>query len=185
MIKTAANFCSHCGAKVSQRIPKGDNRLRDVCLQCGGIHYQNPCIVAGCLPVYGDEILLCKRAIEPRKGYWTLPGGFLELGETVEEGAVRETWEEACARVEVRSLYTMFDVIRAGQVSVFFLADLPVPDFSAGVESEDVRLFSEAEIPWGELAFSTITRTLYHYFQDRKAGVFSLHTEKVLPASRR
>ena len=184
MIKKATNFCSYCGAKISQLVPEGDNRLRDVCLQCGEVHYQNPRIVTGCLPVYDDKVLLCKRAIEPRKGYWTLPGGFMELNETMEEGAVRETSEEACAQVEVRSLYTVFDVLHAEQVSVFFLADLTMPKFSPGIESEEVKLFSKDEIPWDELAFSTITRTLEHYFQDRKTEVFPLHIEKADPVRR-
>lgn len=181
MTNTAVNFCSHCGAKVTPLMPEGDNRLRDVCMQCGVIHYQNPRIVTGCLPVYGDKVLLCQRAIEPRKGFWTLPGGFMELGETMQEGAVRETWEEAGAVVAVRSLYTVFDVIHAEQVSVFFLADLPRPEFSVGVESEAVELFSEERIPWDCLAFSTITQTLKHFFADRPSGVYPLRMEQTAP----
>lgn len=177
MIKTVARFCSYCGARVTQSVPEGDTRLRDVCVGCGAIHYQNPRVVTGCLPVYNDKVLLCKRAIEPRKGFWTLPGGFMELGETIAEGAVRETWEEACAKVQVRSLYTVFNVIEADQVSVFFLADLPTPAFAAGTESEEVALFAEKDIPWEDLAFSTITRTLQYYFSDRQQGVFPLHME--------
>ena len=179
MVKPVVNFCSQCGASVVQKIPQGDNRPRDVCDRCGFIHYQNPRVVTGCLPVYGDRVLLCKRAIEPRKGFWTLPGGFMELGETIEEGAVRETWEEAQALVEVQSLYTLFNVLPVGQVSVFFLARLTQPEFAPGIESEEVALFSEAEIPWQELAFSTIAKTLRYYFSDRKHHIFPLHSDTI------
>ncbi len=179
MIKNSVNFCNHCGAKVRQLIPEGDSRLRDVCEQCGHIHYQNPRIVTGCVPVWNDKVLLCKRAIEPRLGYWTLPGGFMELGETMAEGATRETLEEAGAIVSIGSLYTVFDVVYAEQVSVFFLAELPAPEFAAGQESLDVRLFAEDEIPWDELAFSTINSTLKHYFEDRKTKRFPLHHELI------
>ncbi|MRI34524.1 NUDIX hydrolase [Endozoicomonas sp. OPT23] len=173
------NYCSDCGAKVSRRTPEGDNRVRDVCDSCGIIHYQNPLIVAGTLPVYKDKVLLCKRAIEPRKGYWTLPGGFMELGETLEQGALRETWEEAGARVNIESLYTLFNIVHVGQLSVFFLAKLPEPDFFAGEESSEVRLFSEDEIPWDELAFNTIRKTLRHYFVDRQSGNFEQKIEDI------
>ena len=164
------NYCSDCGACVSQKIPEGDNRLRFVCDHCGMVHYDNPRIVTGCLPVYEGKVLLCRRAIEPRKGYWTLPGGFLELGETIEEGAVRETWEEAGAKVRVSSLYTIYNVLHVGQLSLFFLAELSSLDFYAGEESLEVRLFSEQEIPWNDLAFTTIARTLQYYFEDRRQG---------------
>ena len=177
MIKPVIRFCCHCGTTVSQRVPAGDNRVRDVCDSCGYIHYQNPRMVTGTLPVYQDKVLLCKRAIEPRKNFWTLPGGFMELNETLEQGALRETVEEAGAEVRIRSLFTLFNVLSAGQVSVFFLSELPEPVFSAGDESLEVRLFSEAEIPWQELAFDTIVITLEHYFRDRKQGLYPLHTE--------
>ena len=172
-------FCSQCGASVAQKIPPGDNRLRAVCGQCGFINYQNPRIVTGCLPVYKDQVLLCKRGIEPRKGYWTLPGGFMELGETIEEGAARETVEEALADVEIQSLYTLFNVLPVGQVSVFYLARLNQPEFGAGPESEEVALFREQDIPWDELAFSTIAKTLRHYFEDRKQNIFPLHSDTI------
>ena len=164
------NFCSHCGESVSKKIPEGDNRERFVCDGCGTIHYQNPLIVAGTLPVYENKVLLCKRAIEPRKGYWTLPAGFMELNETLAEGALRETFEEAGATPELLSLYTLFNVVHVGQLSVFYLAELEQPEFSAGEESEEVVLFDEADIPWNEIAFSTVTKTLRHYFSDRKTG---------------
>ena len=166
------NYCSHCGAEVRQEIPAGDNRLRDVCTECGMIHYQNPRVVAGCLPVYDNKILLCRRAIEPRKGLWTLPGGFLELGETIEQGAVRETFEEAGADVRVTQLYTLFNVLHVGQLSLFFLAEMDSPVFSVGEESLDVQLFEEQDIPWDELAFTTIRLTLEYFFSDRGQGEF-------------
>ena len=184
MSKHKLSFCGRCGGKNSQIIPEGDNRLRAVCDVCGDIQYQNPRIITGCLPIYQQQVLLCKRAIEPRKGLWTLPGGFMELGETMAEGARRETWEEACARVSIRQLYTSFDVIHTGHVSLFFLADLDKPEFAAGLESEDVQLFSESQIPWEALAFSTITKTLQHYFKDRVANNYPLHRETILPSSR-
>ena len=181
MHKPVIRFCNHCGASVSQQIPAGDNRPRDVCDSCGKIHYQNPRMVTGTLPVYQDKILLCKRAIEPRKGFWTLPGGFMELDETLEQGALRETVEEAGAEVHIQSLYTLFNVLAVGQVSVFFLSELPEPVFFAGEESLEVGLFSEDEIPWKELAFDTIEITLKYYFRDRKQNIFPLHIE-TLPA---
>ena len=179
MLKPVMRFCSSCGASVSQQIPAGDNRLRDVCDSCGKIHYQNPRMVAGTLPVYQEKVLLCKRAINPRKGFWTLPGGFVELDETLEQGALRETVEEAGAEVRLQSLYTLFNVLAVGQVSVFFLSELSAPVFSAGEESLEVQLFSEDEIPWQELAFDTIAITLEHYFRDRRQGHFPLHMESL------
>ena len=166
------NYCSDCGASVSQKIPQGDNRLRFVCDSCGTVHYENPRIVTGCLPVHEGKALLCRRAIEPRRGYWTLPGGFLELGETIEEGALRETREEAGANVQIRSLYTLFNVLHVGQLSLFFLADLVSMDFYAGEESLEARLFAEHEMPWEELAFTTIERTLRYYFEDSRQGQY-------------
>ena len=165
-------YCSHCGARVRQEVPAGDNRLRDICHECGTIHYQNPRVVAGCLPVYDNKVLLCRRAIEPRKGLWTLPGGFLELGETIEQGAIRETMEEAGAEVTATQLYTVFNVLHVGQLSLFFLAEMNAPVFSAGEESLDVQLFAEEHIPWDELAFTTIRITLEYYFADRREGQF-------------
>jgi ADP-ribose pyrophosphatase YjhB (NUDIX family) len=166
-------FCSHCGASSLEfRIPDGDTLPRYVCGSCGTIHYQNPKVVVGCLPVWNDQVLLCKRAIEPRLGLWTLPAGFLENGETILAGAERETAEEACARVDVGPLYTMISLPHINQIYVMFRARLLDLDFGAGHESLEVRLFDEDEIPWSELAFRTITRTLRNYFLDRKLGVF-------------
>ena len=165
-------YCSVCGHTVSQKIPKDDDRLRYVCDSCGTIHYQNPRIIVGTLPVYGDQVLLCRRAIEPRKGLWTLPAGFMENGETTLEGAVRESWEEARATLTNENLYRLFDLSYIDQVYMFYLADLADENFSAGPESLDVRLFNEADIPWDEIAFGVVVDTLKEFFEDRKKGVF-------------
>lgn len=174
-------FCSQCGGPVVQRIPDGDNRLRHVCESCHTVHYQNPRIVAGCLPVWGEQVLLCRRAIDPRKGYWTLPAGFMENGETMEQAASRETLEEACARVRNLSLYTLFDLPHISQVYTFFRAELVDLDFAAGDESLEVRLFHEREIPWSKLAFPTVGRTLECYFADRAGQVFPVRNEPIAP----
>ncbi|WP_257283877.1 NUDIX hydrolase [Endozoicomonas sp. SESOKO1] len=181
----STHYCSVCGHETRKKVPEGDHRLRDVCDYCQTIHYQNPRVITGCLPVYRDKVLMCKRAIEPRKGFWTLPGGFMELGETIEEGAARETREEACADVTIESLYTLFNVVHVGQLSAFFLARLERPDYAPGEESLEVALFAEDEIPWDQLAFSTIGRTLRHYFADRQEGVFPMRLEYVNPPERR
>jgi ADP-ribose pyrophosphatase YjhB (NUDIX family) len=174
-------FCSQCGNPVAQRIPAGDNRLRFVCGHCEFIHYQNPNIVAGCLPVWGEQVLLCRRAIEPRLGYWTLPAGFMENGETLAQAAARETDEEACARVHNLSLYTLFDLPHISQVHVFFRAELTDPDFAAGEESLEVKLFHQNEIPWSELAFPTVGRTLECYFADRLEQHYPVRNEFLGP----
>lgn len=170
------NFCSHCGSSdIALRIPAGDSLPRFVCANCGAIHYQNPKVVVGCLPEYGDQVLLCKRAIEPRLGKWTLPAGFLENGESLANGAQRETLEEASARVAMGDLYTVISLPYINQVYVMFRARLIDLDFGAGPESLDVRLFCEDEVPWEELAFRTITRTLRNFFLDRKLGNYATH----------
>lgn len=172
---SAMTFCSTCGSSgIVQRVPDGDNMPRFVCGDCGTIHYQNPKIVVGCLPEYEGDVLLCRRSIEPRRGLWTLPAGFLENGETIVAGAVRETLEEASARVEVGELYTMISLPQINQVYVMFRARLLDLDFGPGPESLAVRLFSEDEVPWEEMAFRTITRTLRNFFLDRKLGRFPL-----------
>jgi len=166
-------FCSECGsAALEFRIPDGDTMVRRVCTACGAIHYQNPKVVVGCLPLWEEKVLLCKRAIEPRYGLWTLPAGFLENGETIFAAAARETLEEARARVEVGPLYTMISLPHISQVYVMFRARMLDLDFGAGPESLEVRLFAEDEIPWTEIAFRTITRTLRNFFLDRKLGTF-------------
>lgn len=172
-------YCSACGTLSEQRIPPGDNRERACCPGCGAIHYVNPKIVVGTIPVFENKVLLCKRAIEPRHGFWTLPAGFMEIKETTHESALRETWEEAGARVELGPLFTMFDVVQAEQVHMFFRASMVTADFFAGEESLDVQLFAEEDIPWDELAFKTVSTTLRLFFEDRKAGHYRLHTGDV------
>ncbi len=166
------NFCSQCGNPVASRIPAGDSRPRYVCDRCGTIHYQNPRVVTGCLVTFEDKVLLAQRAIAPRHGFWTLPAGFLENGETAAAGAVRETFEEACAAVDIIELYTMFSLPHINQIYCFFRAEMINPGFSAGSESLDVKLLGEDEIPWDQLAFPVVTDTLKFYFADRQKGVF-------------
>jgi len=168
------NYCSHCGAPVSHKIPDGDNRQRYVCNACGAIHYQNPRMVVGCLPEWDNQVLLCRRAIEPRHGLWTLPAGFMENGESTVEGAARETLEEAGARVEILDLYSLFSLPDIDQVYLLFRARLLDLDFAPGEESLEVRLFREHEIPWDELAFRTVESTLRLYFEDARRGDFKL-----------
>ena len=159
------------------KIPADDSRERHVCDSCGAIHYFNPRNVVGSIPVYGDQILLCKRAIEPRYGYWTLPAGFMELGESTSAGAARETEEEAGAIVEIGPLYSLLNVPHAEQVHLFYLASMKSPEFKAGEESLEVALFHEQDIPWAEIAFPTVKQTLEWYFADRTAGVFDSSQE--------
>jgi len=165
-------YCSSCGQSVTNTVPAGDNRQRWVCDNCGAVHYQNPKIVVGCVPERDGEILLCKRAIEPRYGFWTVPAGFMELGETIAEGAARETLEEACAEVEIGHLFASVDVVDAGQVHLFFTARL-TGDFAAGDESLEVGMFREEQIPWEDIAFRSGTFALQKYFADggRNNGV--------------
>ena len=165
-------YCSECGAEVTLEIPSGDNRPRYICSQCETIHYSNPKIVAGCIPVWQDKILLCKRAIEPRHGLWTLPAGFMENDESTVEAAMRETMEEAGARVAVRDLYTMISLVHINQVYMMFLADMKDTDFSPGEESLETELFAEEDIPWDEIAFPVIEETMRLFFADRASGKF-------------
>lgn len=169
------NFCNRCGGRLETRLPPGEHLPRRVCADCGAVHYQNPKIVAGTLPVRDGKVLLCRRAIQPRYGWWTLPAGYMENNETVQHAAARETLEEAGARVAIRSLYTLFNLPHASQVYMIFLADLLHEDFAPGPESLEARLFSEAEIPWDEIAFATIRETLRLYFDERRSGCTSVH----------
>lgn len=159
------NYCSSCGTTVVRKTPDGDTRERWVCESCGIVHYQNPKIVVGCVPERDGKILLCKRAIEPRYGFWTAPAGFMELGESIAEGAARETLEEACADVEIGRLFAAVDVVYAGQLHLFFKANL-LSDFSPGDESLDVALFEIADIPWDDLAFTSNRFALEKYVED-------------------
>ena len=167
-------YCHHCAAELIHKIPEGDDKLRHCCDACDTIFYQNPNNVVGTLPYYGNKVLLCKRAIEPRLGKWTLPAGFMENGESSLEGAIRETREEAGATISVRedSLYTLFNLPKINQVYLFFRAELADLNFAAGVESLEVALFAEEDIPWDELAFPVVHSTLKHYFADRREQKF-------------
>ncbi len=156
-------------------VPAGDNRARFVCTACGFVHYRNPLIVAGCVPEFDGKILLCRRAIEPRHGYWTVPAGFMELRESLPEAALRETWEEALARVELGHLFAVVDVVHAGQVHVFFTGKLAAPDFAPGEESLETKLFSPDDIPWDDLAFPSVRVALQRYLENQRAGSQALH----------
>lgn len=169
------NFCARCASPVSKRVPAGDDRPRYVCDACGTVFYSNPKIVAGCLPEWQERVLLCRRAIEPRYGLWTLPAGFMEEGETTQEAAARETLEEALVRVEVGDLYCYLNIPRISQVYVIFRGTLLDTDFAPGHESLEVRLFDEQHIPWDELAFPAIEMTLERFFVDRRQGTFRTH----------
>ena len=168
--------CKTCSGATVYRVPEDDNRERAICTACGVVHYENPLNVVGTLPVWGEQVLLCRRAIEPRHGFWTLPAGFMELGETTEQGALRETTEEAGARVRLQGLFSMLNVVHVGQVHLFYRAELEDTRFEPGTESLEVRLFHENEIPWEHLAFRTVAETLRRFFADRARGSgYGLH----------
>ena len=176
MLHSPIKHCRNCGTAVTYRIPDdGDTRERAVCPACDTIHYENPLNVVGTVPHWGDKVLLCKRNIEPRKGKWTLPAGFLELNETASQGAARETDEEAGAQIELEGLYTIISVPRVGQVHLFYRARLLSDRFAPGTETMEARLYAEDEIPWDEIAFRTVKETLERYFADRRAGRFQVH----------
>lgn len=177
--RSRMNYCSACGGGIRLRVPAGDNRERFVCDACDMVHYINPKIVTGTLPVANGAVLLCRRAIEPRKGRWTLPAGFLEMGETTPAGAMRETLEEANAEVEIDGLYTVFNLPHISQIYFFFRARL-LGGFAAGEETLEARLFEQEQVPWDELAFPVITQTLRHYFQDRTTGHFPVRMEDIV-----
>jgi len=175
-LRDPIRFCRACGSAVVYRLPDdGDTRQRAVCPSCGRVHYENPLNVVGTVPSLGDRVLLCKRNIEPRRGFWTLPAGFMELGETTAAGAARETDEEAGASIEMQDLFTVINVARVGQVHFFYRARLLSDRFDPGHETMEARLFAEAEVPWDEIAFHTVRDTLRHFFDDRRAGRFGLH----------
>jgi len=162
---------------VVYRVPDdGDTRERAVCPACDTIHYENPLNVVGTVPYWGDKVLLCKRNIEPAWGKWTLPAGFMELGESTLQGAARETDEEAGAQIEMEGLLTVMSVPRVGQVHLYYLARLLSDQFDPGHETIEARLFSQQEIPWDEIAFRTVRETLLRYFEDRSRGTFSVHS---------
>lgn len=179
------NYCSHCGAVVSLRTPPGDNLPRHICDACQTVHYQNPKMVVGCIPEWEDRILLCRRAIEPRYGLWTLPAGFMENGETTMQAAARETREEANAEVEIGALYSLYSLPHINQVYLIFRSRLLNTAYSPGIESLETRLFSETDLPWDTLAFPVVRQTLEDFFSDRRAGNYRLHQGVVTQSLRR
>lgn len=176
-MRSPIKHCRNCGLAVAYRLPDdGDTRERAICPACATIHYENPLNVVGTLPYLGTKVLLCKRNIQPRWGKWTLPAGFMEIGETTAQGALRETDEEAGASIELEGLYTVLNVPRVAQVHLFYRARLLSDQFAPGHETLEARLFEENEVPWDEIAFPTVRETLERYFRDRREGVFGIHT---------
>lgn len=173
---TPMNFCSHCGKPLTRKVPPGDHLPRFVCTHCGAIHYQNPKLVVGCVPEWEGKVLLCRRAIDPRKGYWTLPAGFMENGETVEQAAARESREEALADVEILPPLALVSVPHINQVHLMFRAKLRGGRHGVGAETSETALLAESEIPWPEIAFPSVHYTLERFFADRRAGHFGFHT---------
>jgi len=173
------NYCNRCGGKVGLAKPPGDSRERAVCGSCGYVQYENPRLVVGCIPIWEEKILLVRRAIEPRLGRWTLPAGFLENGETLSDGARRETTEEAGADTGGLVPFGMYNLTQVNQVYVMFRTDLLHTDFRGGAESLEVRLFTEAEIPWDEMAFKVMRICLEQFLSDRSQGTFSFHSEDI------
>lgn len=176
MHRPPIKHCRACGIAVVYRIPDdGDTKPRAVCPSCHMVHYENPLNVVGTVPYWGEQVLLCKRNIEPRRGLWTLPAGFMELHETTTEGAARETVEEAGAQFEMQGLFTLVNIAHVGQVHLFYRARLTSDQFDPGHETMEARLFLEHEIPWETIAFRTTRVTLEQYFADRRAGQFAIH----------
>jgi ADP-ribose pyrophosphatase YjhB (NUDIX family) len=177
MQRPPLKHCRECGSAIVYRLPDdGDTRERAICSVCQTVHYENPLNVVGTVPWWGEQVLLCKRNIEPRRGKWTLPAGFMELGETTSQGAARETDEEAGASIELQELFTVMNVVRVGQVHLFYRARLLSTHFNPGHETMEARLFTEEEIPWDEIAFRTVRETLERYFDDRRKGHWGVHT---------
>ena len=169
------NFCGQCGHSITRRVPPGDNRERDLCEKCGAIHYQNPRVVVGTMPILGNQVLLCLRAIEPLANTWTLPAGFMELGENLSQGAERETQEEAGADIELGHLYTTIDIPQADQIHIYFLATARSARLDPGPETIEARWFNLEDIPWDNLSFRSVSTTLKHYLRDRETGKFGPH----------
>ena len=178
-------FCTSCGNTVILMIPEGDDRERHVCGTCELIHYSNPRVIVGCVPVYEGKVLLCLRAIEPRKNFWTLPAGFMENGETTPQGAARETWEEARAKVSNLDLYRVFDVPHISQVYMFYRCDIDDGAFGVGPESLETGLYEEADIPWDRIAFPSVKDTLKAYFADAPSGEFPVKVSTIDRSRRR
>jgi len=173
------SYCGNCGARTVIRIPEGDHLPRRICDNCGTIHYENPRIVVGCVAEHENQILICLRAIEPRRGYWTIPAGFLENGETLEQGAARECQEEALATVQIGSLLALVNITGAHQVHVFFRAGLAEPVYGVGIESLETKLVHAADIPWNDIAFPSTRFALERYLEDRAAGIDSYHSTEL------
>jgi ADP-ribose pyrophosphatase YjhB (NUDIX family) len=181
VLRSPIKHCRNCGLAVVYRLPDdGDTRQRAICPGCNTVHYENPLSVVGTVPYWGDKVLLCKRNIEPRFGKWTLPAGFLELGETTAEGAARETVEEAGAQIEMQELFTVINVARVGQLHLFYRARLLSDQFEPGAETIEAQLYAEDQIPWDEIAFLTVRQTLEHFFADRRSGIFPIHTLDII-----
>ena len=180
LVPRRIQHCRVCGAPTPYKVPADDNRDRAVCSACGEIHYENPLNVVGTVPVWGDQVLLCRRAIEPRRGLWTLPAGFMELGESTADGALRETVEEAGAKVEMQGLFSVLNVVRVGQVHLFYRARMLDTTLDPGPESLEARLFREDEVPWDELAFRTVRQTLEWFFDDRRQGDYGVHVGDIV-----
>lgn len=177
-------YCTHCGADVSFEIPAGDALPRHVCKRCGHIHYENPRLVVGCVATWEGRILLCRRAIEPQRGFWTLPAGFMENGETTAEAASRETHEEARARIIIDAPFAMVSIAHINQVHLFYRGRLATADYSAGEESLEVALLRPEDIPWSDIAFRSVTHCLEHYLADVTQGHFGFHETALLPLAR-
>ncbi len=174
-------FCSACGGRVGNEIPVDDDHIRAVCTQCGAVHYENPKMVVGCIPVRDDKILMCKRNIEPRKGLWTLPAGFLENGETVQDGAARETMEETGSAVEIIAPYRMYNIVFVHQIYLMFRARLMDENFRPTKESSEIMLVDEDHIPWDDIAFEVIRRTLKNFLADREKGIYEFKVRDLSP----
>lgn len=180
-VNPVIRFCTQCAAPVGLRVPAGDTLPRYVCEQCGHIHYENPRMVVGCVATWEDRILLCRRGIEPRLGFWTLPAGFMENGETTAEAAARETLEEACAKVVIADFFAMINIAHINQVHLFYRGHLAAPEFGAGEESLETALFTEDEIPWDDLAFRSVGLCLRRFLDDRARGRYGFHTADLPP----
>ena len=178
-------FCSNCGEAVTHKVPPGDSLPRYVCDACNTIHYQNPRMIVGCIAEWKDRVLLCKRAIEPRYGLWTVPAGFMENGETISDGAIRETLEEANARVDLGPLYALYNIPHINQVYMLFRGQLIDGDVSPGAETLETRLYTEEEVPWDQIAFASVRNALQNYYHDRRNGEFKFHMATIAPPPRR
>jgi ADP-ribose pyrophosphatase YjhB (NUDIX family) len=178
---SVVRYCVNCGSDVSLTVPPGDSLPRHVCSACGHIHYENPRLVVGCVVEHEDRILLCRRAIEPRLGFWTLPAGFMENGETTAQAARRETLEEAGAQIILDAPFAMVSIAHINQVHLFYRGRLATPGYSAGEESLDVQLFHPEDIPWADLSFRSVTLCLERYLADRERGHYSFHEADLMP----